>query len=644
MCGICGIIGQDGGEALQPMLRRLIHRGPDEEGMHREPGVALGARRLRVIDLEGGRQPVRNETGTVWAVMNGEIYNYRELCEHLLRKGHRLSSRSDTEVLVHLYEDEGLEGFHRLRGMFAIALWDRERNEAWLVRDRLGIKPLYYAVCPSKAGRGTRVVFSSELPSLLEAVPDWRLRPEAIVDYLTYLYVPGPDTMIEGVYQLRPGEAVKISTGRLKFLRYYRPAEETSVGYTRNAEEAKEEVLRTFRETVKSHLVSDVPLGLFLSGGLDSAALLAVMQAQGAGPVKTFSIGYEHPSDQSFNELASARFLAKHFGTIHSETIMSPDAVTLLPRVVEGMGEPFADSSAIPTYLVSEVAKQSVTVALSGIGGDELFGGYPRYLGLRTAAQYQRLPHALRAHLARWSEQVIPERGTGRDQSARLKRFLRDGHRPLQEQYRRWTTFLPAEWDDTLWSSNFEAMTALGRSPGGMEALFDQWPSPDPTDRAMGVDLQFYLPDDLLRMGDRMSMAHSLELRVPFCDHQLLASALRIPSAMRFAGWQLKGFMRQMLHGLVPDRILRAPKQGFMVPMARWLREDLHDMVRDVLSDDAIRQRDYVKPAYVRWLLHEHQSGRRNFSDQLYALLVLELWHRGRQTCSSEYPAEAAVS
>lgn len=644
MCGICGIIGQGDGDRLQPMLRCLIHRGPDEEGIHREQGVALGARRLRVIDLEGGHQPVRNETGTVWAVMNGEIYNYRELREDLLRKGHRLSSRCDTEVLVHLYEDEGLEGFHRLRGMFAIALWDREREAGWLVRDRLGIKPLYYAVRPSEAGLGSRVVFSSELPSLLEALPDWRLRVDAVVEYLTHLYVPGPDTIVEGVCQLRPGEAVKISHGRLEFLRYYRPAEEVSVGRMWDAEEAKQEFLRTLRETVKCHLVSDVPVGLFLSGGLDSASLLAMMQAEGSGPVKTFSIGYDHPSDQSFNELSSARFLADYFGTAHTETVLRPDAVSLLPRVVEGMGEPFADSSAIPTYLVSEVARRSVTVALSGIGGDELFGGYPRYLGLRTAAHYQRLPAGIRSRIARWSARSIPERGTSRDQFARLKRFLRDGHRPLQEQYRRWTTFVPAEWEENLWSPNLEAVMAVSRSQGRTDALFDQWPSSDPTDRAMGVDLQTYLPDDLLRMGDRMSMAHSLELRVPFCDHHLLACALRIPSAVRFTGWQLKGFMRQALRGIVPEQILRAPKQGFMVPMARWLREDLHNMVRDVLSDETIRQRDYVKPAYVRWLLHEHQSGRRNFSDQLYALVVLELWHRGLRARSSERLVEAVVS
>lgn len=642
MCGICGIIGEDDGERLQPMLRRLVHRGPDDEGVHRERNVALGARRLRVIDPEGGHQPVRNETGTIWAVMNGEIYNYRELREELIRKGHRLSSRCDTEVLVHLYEEEGLAGLHRLRGMFAIALWDRERDEALLVRDHLGIKPLYYAVRPGEAGMGSRVVFSSELPSLLEALPDWRLRAEAIVDYLTYLYVPGPDTLVEGVYQLRPGEAIKVSRGRLDFVRYYRPAEDET-SWLSNTDDAQAEVLRVLRETVKAHLVSDVPLGLFLSGGLDSASLLAMMQSEGTGPVKTFSIGYEHPSDRSFSELASARCLAKHFGTAHTEAIVNPDAVSLLPRVVEGMGEPFADSSAIPTFLVSEIARRSVTVALSGIGGDELFGGYPRHLGMRAAARYQRMPQGLRSWIAKIGARSIPERGTGRDQLARLKRFLLDGHRPLSEQYRRWTTFLPAEWEDQLWSANLNGVLAVSRAQDRIDALYDQWPSADPADRAMGVDLQTYLPDDLLRMGDRMSMAHSLELRVPFCDRHLLACALRIPAAARFHGWQLKGFMRHMLRGVLPKHILRAPKQGFMVPMARWLREDLHDMVRDVLSDDAIRRRDYVKPAYVRWLLQEHQSGRRNVADQLYALMVLELWHRRIHVRSSDRVAEVAV-
>lgn len=635
MCGICGVIGDDDGSALRPMLRRLIHRGPDEEGIYREPGVVLGARRLRVIDPMGGQQPVRNERGTVWAVMNGEIYNYRELSRELVSKGHRLATRCDTEVLVHLYEEEGFDAFRRLRGMFAVALWDHERRSAWLVRDRLGIKPLYYAIREREAGKGTSVVFSSEIPSLLEALPDWRIRTEGIAEYLVHLYVPGPGTMIAGVHQLRPGEAMNISEGRTELLQYYRPEETLHTHEQWTANEASGAVLHSFEDTVKSHLVSDVPLGLFLSGGIDSAALLAMMTKAQSGPVKTFSIGYEHPSDQSFSELESARFLADHFKTVHSETVLRPDAVTLIEKVVDGMGEPFADSSAIPTYLVSEVARQTVTVALSGIGGDELFGGYPRYLGLRTAEQYQRIPLVLREHMAQWSR-LIREHGQARDQAARMKRFLSDGHLSLPEQYRRWTTFIPSEWDGMLWGDRLEELFVHERPFGPTEVLFDQWPSSDPADCAMGVDLQSYLPDDLLRMADRMSMVHSIELRVPFCDHQLLAAALRIPSRERLSGWQLKGFMRRMLRGLLPDRILHAPKHGFMVPMARWLREDLHEMAHDLLADDVIKDRGYVKPAYVRWLLEQHESGRRNFSDQLYAVMVLELWHRGLRADSSE--------
>jgi asparagine synthase (glutamine-hydrolysing) len=362
-----------------------------------------------------------------------------------------------------------------------------------------------------------------------------------------------------------------------------------------------------------------------------------------SGPVKTFSIGYEHPSDQSFSELKSARFVADHFKTVHSETIVRPDAVTLIGKVVEGMGEPFADSSAIPTYLVAEAARQTVTVALSGIGGDELFGGYPRYLGIRTAAQYQRIPRVLREQMARWSRH-IGEHEHARDQAARLKRFLSDGHLPLHEQYRRWTTFIPAEWDGILWGDRLAALFVNERPLGPAEVLFDQWPSSDPVDCAMGVDLQTYLPDDLLRMADRMSMVHSLELRVPFCDHHLLTAALRIPSRVRLTGWQSKGLMRRMLRGLVPDRILCAPKQGFMVPMARWLREDLREMARDLLTDDVIKDRGYLKPAYARWLLEEHESGRRNFSDQLYALMVLELWHRGLRADSTDRTVAMANS
>jgi len=628
MCGICGLVGDHDPALIERMLDRLVHRGPDEEGTHHDSSVALGVRRLQIIDPTGGHQPVRNETGSVWAVLNGEIYNYRELRRELIQKGHRFQSDCDTEVLVHLYEEEGPEAVYRLRGMFAYAIWDRERDLVLLVRDRLGIKPLYYTVQPGKAGASHRVLFSSELPSLLEGLPDWTIRPQAIVDLLSLLYVPGPDTIVEGVYQLRPGEALKIARGRLEFWRYYRLDEEALSQEKCSDDDQRARFLSALRDSVQAHLVSDVPLGLFLSGGLDSASILAFMREAIPGSIRTFSIGYDAPEDQSYNEIKEARFLATHFGTDHTEALLRPDAVSLLPRIVAGMGEPFGDSSAIPTYLVSELARQSVTVALSGIGGDELFGGYPRYLGLRTAVRYAALPAAIRASIASCAASCLPDGSGGRDVRGRIKRFLLDGHRPLDEQYLRWTTFQPAGWDAPLFAEGLRSAMVDSSALQNIRNLFNRWPSREPADRAMGVDLQTYLPDDLLRIGDRMSMVHSLELRVPFCDHHLLAFACSLPAATRLQDWKLKGFMRSALQNILPERIISSPKRGFMLPLARWLREDLREMSRDVLSDEAIRHRGYVNPAYVQWLLDEHQSGRRNFTDQLYALMVLELWHR----------------
>lgn len=631
MCGICGFVGQPDAGALDRMLTRLVHRGPDEEGRHQAPGVSFGVRRLRVIDPEGGRQPVTNETGTVWAVLNGEIYNYRELREELIHKGHRFASQCDTEVLAHLYEEEGAGAVHRLRGMFAFALWDQTQQMLLLVRDRLGIKPLYYAI-RSAAGGHSRVIFSSELPSLLSALPEARIRPQAILDYLTLLYVPGPATMYEEIYQLRPGEMIRITNDHIEFRRYYRPEEDVLRCAGGSEEETSDRLVALLRDSVRAHLVSDVPLGLFLSGGLDSSAILALMRQVISGRIRTFTIGYGASADESYNELAAARSLAIRFETDHTEERLQPDVAGVLPHVVAAMGEPFADSSAIPTFLVSEVARRSVTVALSGIGGDELFGGYPRYLGMRAASHYARLPEVARRIIA---SSVAPRLGEGiggRDQVGRLKRFLLNGHRPLQEQYLRWITFLPAEWGLSAFAPGVLETCRGDELARTYESLFGDWPSADPTDRAMGLDLRTYLPDDLLRMGDRMSMAHSLELRVPFCDHILLAFALRLSESARFSGWRTKGFLRKTMNALLPKEVLDGPKYGFRIPLARWIREDLREMVHDLLSERAIRRRGYLNPAYVQWVLREHERGARNFADQIYALVVLELWHRSVET------------
>lgn len=621
MCGICGYIGWHNEDALDRMMQRLIHRGPDDSGIHLEPGFALGARRLQVIDPDGGHQPIGNETGTVWAALNGEIYNYRALKEELQGKGHRFSSNCDTEVLVHLYEQEGEEFVHRLRGMYAFALWDRERQTLLMVRDRLGIKPLYYAM------QGAGVVFASELPSLVSALPSTSVRPEAIGQYLDFLYVPGPEAIYEGIQQLLPGEMLKVSDGRIETRKYWRIEDEVRQACSRSQEEYEELFLELLKDSVQAHLVSDVPIGLFLSGGLDSASILAMMRSVTNGTIRTFSIGYEADADRSFNELDAARALSNHFGSEHTEETLNPDVVKTLPEIVSAMGEPFADSSAIPTYLVSEVARRSVTVALSGIGGDELFGGYPRYLGMRASMQYANVPIAARRWLATHLAPRLPELGEARDQVGRLKRFLQGGALSVDAQYLQWITCTPAEWGRSAFTPQFLEQANIGVTHHRYQKMFVAWPSVDTADSAMGLDLQTYLPDDLLRMGDRLSMAHSLELRVPFCDQRLLAMALNVPPSIRFSGWRLKALMRKSLNTMLPPHILNRPKRGFMVPLARWLREDLKEMVFDLLSESRVQRRGYVKPEYVQWLLREHQSGSRNFADQIYALLVLELWH-----------------
>ncbi len=634
------MVGDGDEKILERMLRRLVPRGPDEEGRHLEPGVMLGVRRLQVIDPEGGHQPMGNETcpergrgtGTVWVALNGEIYNYRELRAELISKGHRFTTHCDTEVLVHLYEQEGEEGVHRLRGMFAYALWDRARDTLFLFRDRLGIKPLYYALSSGGNSGTGALMFASELPALVAGMSPPSLRPEAIAQYLTRLYVPGTGTIFQGIQEVRAGEWVQIRQGRLETRRYFRLDKAWREQPEVRVQDLAERFLESLKDTVRHHLVSDVPLGLFLSGGLDSGAILAMMRTLSDQPIKTFSIGYEAQADRSYNELEAARLLADHFGTVHTEERLRPDAVTLLPRIVAAMGEPFADSSAIPTYLVSQVARRSVTVALSGIGGDELFGGYPRYLGIRTAARYAVVPRGLRAWTAATLSPWLSEGAGSQNYAGRLRRFLRDGHRSLAEQYTRWMTFLPPEREGEIFTPGLYPYAQNAMLDRTYPDLFQIWPSEDPSDRAMALDLQTYLPDDLLRMGDRLSMAHSLELRVPFCDHELLALALAVPARVRFQGWKLKGFMRRALKALLPQTILDRSKFGFQVPVARWLREDLREMVHDLLSEDTIRRRGYVRPEYVQWLIREHEDGRRNFADQLYALLVLELWHQTRES------------
>jgi len=625
MCGICGFYNRSDAELLDRMLLKMEHRGPDDQGTHIEETLNIGMRRLSIIDVGGGHQPIYNEDKTIVVILNGEIYNYPELRKMLAAKGHTFATNSDTEVIVHLYEEYGPKMVNKLRGMFGVCIWDSVSKTFVLIRDRLGIKPVYIYE------NGNQLYFSSELDSLKEAIPDISIRPQAIAEYLNLLYIPAPETIYEGVTQLLPGEMLIITEGNKKRVRYYDLQVRAAEIKARNSKHLEEEFLECMQDTIRCHLLSDVPLGLFLSGGMDSAAILATMREVAVGDIKTFSIGYDDPADRDFNETTPARLLAEQFGTDHTEELLRPNATELLQNVVNSMGEPFSDSSCIPNYLVSQVAKKNVTVALSGVAGDELLGGYPRYLGMQASSVYQSVPRVLRSILGQKFAPLMPEKGTHSDQVARLKRFLKSGLLDIDKQYLEWVTFLPPEWSTRALNESFRESVDLHTLIIRYAKTFNNWPSYIPANKAMGFDMQTYLPDDLLKMGDRTSMAHSLELRVPFCDHVLLEFALQIPAHVRLKHWRLKGFMRDAYKSKLPAEIVKGAKKGFMLPIARWLREELHEMVFDFLSEDSIKARGYVKPEYVNYLLTEHQSGRRNFSDQIFTLLVLEMWLREKK-------------
>jgi asparagine synthase (glutamine-hydrolysing) len=626
MCGICGFAGFRDDDRLSRMVGRLVHRGPDDEGRYVEETASLAMRRLSVIDVAGGHQPIWNETRTVCVVMNGEIYNFRELRDRLIGRGHRFATRCDTEVLVHLYEEHGEAFVERLRGMFAFALWDRERQVLLLARDRLGIKPLFYST------REGRFWFASEIKALLAGGVDGVMDAQALRRFLTFLYVPAPATIFEGIRQVPPGHTLTFACGQASFRQYWslKPDPEAA---GLGVPEAEERLLAHLREAVRLHLVSDVPLGVFLSGGIDSSTLVAMMRAVSDAPIRTFTIGYGSGND-SFNELSYARMVADRFGTEHHEEIVEPNAVELLPRIIQAFDEPFADSSAIPNYLVSQTARRTVTVALAGHGGDELFGGYPRYLGQRLGAAYDAVPRGFRSASASLSR-LIPESSGSDNWPGRVRRFLEAGGLQEDERYLRWLTHLPPEWGDKALAPELLARAGPAKPDEDFRRLYANWGSDDPIERAMALDIQTYLPDDLLVLGDRMSMAHSLEVRVPFCDHVLVQFAMGLPARERFRGWRLKSFLKRALRTCLPSEILDRPKQGFMVPLARWFKQELRPMVRDLLSEQTVSRRGYVRYPYVRWLLEEHESGRRNFKDQIYALLALEMWQR---TCVEDRP------
>jgi asparagine synthase (glutamine-hydrolysing) len=615
MCGICGLVSLSG-EAVDAgvaaaMNETLVHRGPDSAGSYCEGPIALAARRLAIIDLVGGDQPIGSEDGRIQVVQNGEIYNYREIRSRLERSGHRFATHSDTEVIAHLYEERGVGFVEELRGMFAIALWDRLERRLVLARDRFGIKPLYYRIAD-----GT-LSFASELKALLHQPGfERRVDLDALEAFLAFNSIPAPLTIFEEARKLPAGH-VLVSKGADVSLRRYARPRPVDTGETRRESEAElaEELRERLRDSVRAHLVSDVPVGVLLSGGIDSSALAALAARESPYRISTFSIGFE---ERSFNELEQARLVAEQYSTDHHELVVRPDAVELLPKLAEAFDEPFADSSALPTYLVSELASKDVKVALSGEGGDELFGGYYTYVADTLAPRVGRL-----AQVARPLVELLPSSSAKASFDYRAKRFVRAAHLPPLERHHAWKEIFSPEARAALLDGRGEALDPLDL----YRARYAETEGADELARLQDVDTGIYLVDDLLVKTDRASMAHSLEARVPFCDPVVAELALALPRRLKVRGLAKKRLLRRAVAPLLPARILRARKQGFSIPAAAWLRGDLQPFAREVLAPAAVARQGYFRPDAVTALVDQHAAGREDLSRQLWGLLAFTLWH-----------------
>ncbi len=591
------------------MSGRLVHRGPDDDGLFCEGPAALAARRLSIIDLAHGHQPIENEDGSAVVVQNGEIYNYRELKRELEGKGHRFATDCDTEVLVHLWEEEGERFVERLRGMFAIALWDKRRRRLLLARDRFGIKPLYYR---HKDGG---LSFASELKAMLEQPGFSRaIDPRAVSAYLAFNSIPAPLTIFAEARKLPPGHLLAWEGGELELRRYARAGAVTDGERGGSEAELAAELREVLDDSVRAHLVADVPVGVLLSGGVDSGGLAALAAAHSTEAVRTFSIGFE---EAGFDELSRARLVAERYGTDHHELVVRPDAVELLPKLVEAFDEPFGDSSALPTYLVSELAAGQVKVVLSGEGGDELFGGYYTYVADLLARRVGRL-----APLARPLAEALPSRHDRVGFDYKAKRFARAAALPPLERHHAWKEIFAPQLRSELTGEG-----ASGWDPVDLyRERYAETAGADPLSRMQDVDLGIYLVDDLLVKTDRLSMAHSLEARVPFLDQHVAELAFSLPRRMKVRGFQKKRLLRKALAPLLPKEIVHGRKQGFSIPIAAWLRGPLEPFAREVLSPGALERQGLLEPGAVTPILDRHCSGQEDLSRQVWGLMALTLW------------------
>ena len=620
MCGIAGVVSAAAGERIEPnfvhrMCQAIVHRGPDDEGIYVKDGTGLGMRRLSIIDVAGGHQPVFNEDRSVWVVYNGEIYNFPELREELLGRGHKFYTHTDTEVIVHLYEEMGADCVKKLRGMFAFALCDERNKKLLLARDRLGKKPLHYAL------QGERLLFASEIKSILTVAPELAaVNNQALLQYLYFGYIPDPITAFSAIHKLPPGHLLEFVDGKIH-VRQYWDLPEYGTHPPRSEEECLEEMEHRLAEAVKIRLISDVPLGALLSGGTDSSVIVALMARASSKPVKTFSIGFR---DEDFNEAPHARVVAERFGADHHELIVEPNVLETVEALTSSLEEPFGDSSMLPTYYVSCLARKHVTVALSGDGGDEVFAGYGRYGIHMRRRVFERIPEGARRFYRDRVYPRLPSRMRG-------KKFSYNVSLPWRERYVDGISFVPSfERDMPLLSDEFRELLGDGDEPQRvMYRYFEQAPAKDPVSQMLYVDTKTYMAADILTKVDRMSMATSLEVRVPILDHLFVEWATGLPADWKIRQGQQKYILRKLAERIgVPKEVIHRPKQGFALPLVHWIRYELKDLITTVLLDARTLQRGYFQPRGVRQLLDEHFRGRRNHSGRIWRLLIFELWHR----------------
>lgn len=616
MCGIAGMVRRADEvverSAVQRMCQTIVHRGPDDEGVYARGNVGLGIRRLSIIDLSGGHQPIHNEDETVWVVLNGEIYNFPELRKRLESRGHRFYTHSDTEVIVHLYEDMGAACVRELRGMFGLALYDECKRTLLLARDRLGKKPLHYAL------QGGRLFFGSEIKTILAVEPNLKdLNAEALLQYFQFGYIADPNTAFRKIEKLPPGHVLEYSSGEIRISKYW---ELPAYGARAVKDEAGclTELEERLAEAVRIRLISDVPLGALLSGGVDSSVVVALMARAAGRAVKTFSVGFPK---QDFNEAAYARQVAAKFGTEHHEFTVEPNIEEVLGKVLPAMEEPFGDSSMVPTYYVSRIAREHVTVALSGDGGDELFAGYDRYPVHLERQKYERIPVWLGASFRR---HVYPKLGG----SARGRRFGFNVSLPGRDRYLDSISYLPARGrEQEFFSQEFLEWSRHASDPAdNYRNYFDEANASDRLSRLLYLDTKTYLTADVLAKVDRMSMLNSLEVRCPILDHEFVEWVAGLPSLWKFRNGTRKYALRQLAKKLGVPAVDR-PKQGFALPLKHWWRGELSQML-GILLEPRTLQRGYFNPNAVRALVEEHQSGRRDRPTDLWLLLIFELWHR----------------